>query len=203
VSAPSHAAERASSGSGSSSGVEELEWGRTPAHQRSGLALNAVAIAENVVIMLLLSATVLTILAQIVFRRFLDQPLSWSTEVATQLLVYVAFVGFAIGVRDNVHVAMRAFENRFSTTVQRGLRVIELLVLGAVVAAIGIGGAIYAYEQRDVITPAGLPLWSAFAALPLGCALGLLHVLVELVAVLRGTVEPADLAAQPTVWGAA
>jgi TRAP-type C4-dicarboxylate transport system permease small subunit len=171
----------------------EPDWGRTPAHQRSGLALNAVAMIENTVILLLLAGTVLVILAQIVFRRFLDQPLSWSTEVATELLVYVAFVGFAIGIRDNVHVAMRAFEDRFPNTVQRGLRMVELLVMGAVVAAIGIGGGIYAYEQRDVTTPAGLPLWIAFAALPAGCALGCLHVLVELIAVGRGRVEPVQL----------
>ena len=168
----------------------ESSWGQTPAHQRSGAVLRSVAAAENVGIFLLLTATVLTILAQVLFRRFLDQPLSWSTEVATSLLVYVAFVGFAIGVRDNVHVAMRAFEDRFTPAVQRGLRVVELLVMGIVVAAIGIGGGTYAYEQRDVITPAGLPLWWSFFALPLGCALGCLHVLVELSAVVRGTADP-------------
>jgi TRAP-type C4-dicarboxylate transport system permease small subunit len=168
----------------------EAGWGRTPPHQRSGAVLRAVAAVENVGILLLLSATVLTILAQVLFRRFLGEPLSWSTEAATTLLVYVAFVGFAIGVRDNVHVAVRVFEDRFTPAVQRGLRVVELLVMGAVVAAIGIGGATYAYEQRDVVTPAGMPLWSAFIALPLGCALGCLHVLIELTAVLRNTAEP-------------
>lgn len=177
----------------------ESSWGRTPAHQQSGAFLKAVAATENIVILVLLSATVLTILAQVLFRRFLDQPLSWSTEVATSLLVYIAFVGFAIGVRDNVHVAMRAFEDRFTPAVQRGMRIVELLVMGAVVAAIGIGGGIYAFEQRDVTTPAGLPLWWSFLALPLGCALGCLHVLVELTAVLRGTAVPA----LPQVGGAA
>jgi TRAP-type C4-dicarboxylate transport system permease small subunit len=165
----------------------EPSWGQTPEHQRSGAVLRTVALTENVGILLLMSATVLTILAQVLFRRFLDQSLSWSTEVATSLLVYVAFLGFAIGVRDNVHVAMRAFEDRFAPAVQRALRIVELLVMGTVVAAIGIGGGTYAYEQRDVTTPAGLPLWWSFLALPLGCALGCLHVLVELAAVLRGT----------------
>ena len=169
----------------------ESSWGQTPAHQRSGAFLSAVAATENIVILVLLSSTVLTILAQVLFRRFLDQSLSWSTEVATSLLVYIAFVGFAIGVRDNVHVAMRAFEDRFTPSVQRGLRIVELLVMGTVVAAIGIGGGIYAYQQRDVVTPAGLPLWWSFVALPLGCALGCLHVLVELAAVWRGTAGPA------------
>jgi TRAP-type C4-dicarboxylate transport system permease small subunit len=174
-------------------------WGQTPPHQTSGPVLRAVAAIENVVILLLLSATVLTILAQVFYRRFLDQPLSWSTEFATTLLVYIAFVGFAIGVRDNVHVAMRVFEDRFNPAVQRALRVVELLTMGAVVAAIGIGGAIYANEQRDVVTPAGMPLWTSFAALPFGCALGCLHIVVELVAVLRNPTVPVE----PQVGGAA
>jgi TRAP-type C4-dicarboxylate transport system permease small subunit len=167
----------------------ESRWGRTPPHQIEGPVLRGIALVENIGILLLMSATVLTILAQVLFRRFLDQPLSWSTEVATTLLVYVAFIGFAIGARDNVHVAMRLFEDKFAPPLQRASRLVELVVMGAVVAAIGIGGGIYAYEQRDVVTPAGLPLWASFVALPIGCALGFGHILVEFAAVLRGVAE--------------
>ena len=98
---------------------EESGWGRTPPHQLAG-PLKGVALFENTVIFGLLAAIVAVILAQVVFRRFLDDPLSWSTEIATQLLVYVAFVGFAIGVRDNSHVAMRLFEDRLGVRARAG-----------------------------------------------------------------------------------
>ncbi len=62
-------------------------------------------------------------------------------------------------------------------------------MLGTVLACIGIGGAAYAYEQRDVVSPIGLPLWVAFAALPLGGGLGALHAVVEIVALFRGAAE--------------
>jgi TRAP-type C4-dicarboxylate transport system permease small subunit len=153
-------------------------------------ALHALAVVENALITLLLAAIVLTVLAQVAFRYVVDQPLSWSTEVATDLLVYVAFVGFAIGIRDNAHVAMRLFENRLGATPRRWLRVVELVVLGVVVACIGIGGAVYGYEQRDVLSPSDIPLWATFAALPLGATLGVVHIVVEVVALLRGADAP-------------
>src|SRR4051812_25896743 len=106
----------------------------------------------------LLAGTVLVILAQVFFRYALEQPLSWSNEVATDLLVYIAFVGFAIGVRDNAHVALHLFERRIGVRTRRWLRAGELLMLGAVLAGIGIGGAGYLWEQRDVVSPAGIPL---------------------------------------------
>jgi C4-dicarboxylate transporter DctQ subunit len=166
--------------------------------------------AENILIAVLLVATVLTILAQVLFRYVLDQPLSWSTEVATDLLLYIAFVGFAIGVRDNAHVALHLFESRLGVRSRRLLRIFELAILGAVIGAIGYGGAVYGYQQRAEISPSDIPLWTVFLALPVGAALSLVHMAVEVVALLRGApapglaaevTEPADTVPAPALPG--
>jgi TRAP-type C4-dicarboxylate transport system permease small subunit len=141
----------------------------------------ALATAENVVIGLLLIAIVAVILAQVFFRYVLSAPLSWSTEVATGLLVYVAFIGFAIGVRDNAHVALNLFERRLGRRGLRLVRIVELVFLGGVLLALGIGTVQYISEQSDVTTPAGLPLWTILVAIPIGSALGVLHAVVEIV----------------------
>jgi TRAP-type C4-dicarboxylate transport system permease small subunit len=137
--------------------------------------------AENIFIGLLLAGTVLTILAQVFFRYALAQPLSWSTEVATGLLLYIAFIGFAIGVRDNAHVALNLFERRLGDRGRRAVRIIELVALGGVLLALGIGTVQYMAEQSDVTTPAGLPLWTILLAIPLGAALGIFHAVVQIV----------------------
>jgi TRAP-type C4-dicarboxylate transport system permease small subunit len=152
--------------------------------------LRGLALVENWLIFALLAGTVLVILAQVFFRYALDRPLSWSNEAATDLLVWVAFVGFAIGVRDNAHVALHLFENRMGTQARRWLRVVELLVLGAVLICIGIGGALYIQENVDVVSPVGIPLWAPFLALPFGAVLGTVHLVVEIVALLRGAEAP-------------
>src|SRR4051812_46506295 len=144
---------------------------------------------ENVLVGLLLVATVLTILAQVFFRYVLAQPLSWSTEVATGLLLYIAFIGFAIGVRDNAHVALNLFERRLGPRGRRAARILELVALGAVLLVIGIGAVLYMGEQRDVTTSAGLPLWTILLAIPLGAALGCVHAIAKIAAVRRGA-EP-------------
>ncbi|MFI5915926.1 TRAP transporter small permease [Dactylosporangium sp. NPDC051541] len=147
-------------------------------------------VVENALIFALLAGTVLVILAQVFFRYALEQPLSWSNEVATDLLVYIAFVGFAIGIRDNAHVALHLFERRIGARTRRWLRVAELLVLGVVLACIGIGGAMYLWEQRDVVSPVGIPLWAAFLPLPLGAVLGLIHIVTHIVDLARGADVP-------------
>jgi TRAP-type C4-dicarboxylate transport system permease small subunit len=160
-------------------------------------ALRAFALVENALITVLLAGTALTILAQIFFRYVLSQSLSWSTEIAIDLLMYIAFVGFAIGVRDNAHVALHLFEDRFGVRTRRVLRIVELLILGTVFLAIGIGGGMHAYEQRDVVSPTGLPLWTVFLALPFGAALTTVHIVVEIVALLRGAEVPGLVPAVP------
>jgi TRAP-type transport system small permease protein len=162
----------------------------TPELQRSNLALRVLAMAENGLIIVLILATVGVVLCQVGFRYLLDKPLSWSTEIATDLLVYIAFVGFAIGVRDNAHVAMRLFERKLGIGPRRAMRIGELVILGTVIGCIGYGGAIYASEQSDVHSPTGVPLPLTFIPLPLGAALSLIHILVEIFALLRGAEPP-------------
>jgi TRAP-type C4-dicarboxylate transport system permease small subunit len=152
--------------------------------------LRALALAENALITVLLAGTALVLLAQVFFRYALSRPLSWSTEVATDLLAYIALVGFAIGVRDNAHVALDVLESRLGAQARRWLRVAELLVLTAVLVALGVGAIWFAQEQSTEVSPAGIPLWWVIAALPLGCGLGSLHALVEIVALLRGAEAP-------------
>jgi TRAP-type C4-dicarboxylate transport system permease small subunit len=163
-------------------------------------ALRGLALAENGLIALLLVATVGIILAQVFFRYVLSRPLWWSTEVATDLLIAIAFVGFAIGVRDNAHVALRLFEARLGMRGRRLARAIELLAISAVALAIGIGGAIYAYQQRDETSATGIPLWVTVLPLPVGGGLTAVHVIVELIALARGAPVPDPLgpdAAEP------
>jgi TRAP-type C4-dicarboxylate transport system permease small subunit len=149
--------------------------------ERRNRLLRGIAGFENILIGVLLVSIVLVILAQVFFRYVLSQPLSWSTEVATGLMLYVAFIGFAIGVRDNAHVALNLFEHRLGPRGLRAVRIVELVFLGGVLLALGLGTVQYINEQSDVTTPAGLPLWTILLAIPIGAALGVLHAVVEIV----------------------
>jgi TRAP-type C4-dicarboxylate transport system permease small subunit len=152
-----------------------------PTPFRRGPVLNGIALAENILIGLLLVGVVLVILTQVFFRYALDRPLSWSTEVATGIMLYVAFVGFAIGVRDNAHVTLNLFERRLTKRGRRIVRIVELVFLGGVLLALGIGTIQYISEQSDVTTPAGIPLWTILLAIPIGSVLGVLHAIVEII----------------------
>jgi TRAP-type C4-dicarboxylate transport system permease small subunit len=152
--------------------------------------LRGLAVAENALVLILLAGTVLTILTQVFFRYALSRPLSWSTEVATDLLVYIAFVGFAIGVRDNAHVALNLFERKLGMRSRRVQRIVELAVLTAVLLVLSVSAILYMREQTGVVSQTGIPVWAVALALPIGGFLGAFHAIVEIVALLRGAEPP-------------
>jgi TRAP-type C4-dicarboxylate transport system permease small subunit len=66
-----------------------------------------VARFENVLGIVLVITVVTVVILQIIFRFFLHQPLSWSGETATYLLLWITFLGMAIAQRERAHPAMQ------------------------------------------------------------------------------------------------
>lgn len=155
--------------------------------------LSPLGFVENVVAGLLVAATVVDIVAEVVFRYVLHNSLSWSTEVATDLLVWITFVGLAIGVRERAHVALNLLEAKVPAryrpvlTALQGLAFAVFLVIGLV------GGVEYISDQMPIRSPSGIPLWVVVTAIPVGCALALVHLAAQAYAAVRAHRDrPAD-----------
>lgn len=159
-----------------------------------GPRLSALGRAENVLLGTALVATALVVLAQIVFRFVLREPLSWATEVATDLLVWTAFLGLAVGVRDNAHVAMALLEGKLSSGASWVVRVGQQVVLAFLLGALCYGGIVLMLGELHTVSASGVPRWMVFAAVPAGSGLALLHVLAQ---VAMDHVEPAGGDAPP------
>ncbi|NHI01680.1 MULTISPECIES: TRAP transporter small permease [Oceanimonas] len=70
-----------------------------------------------------------------VFRRYaLDNPASWTEEVARLLLIWMTFLAAAAATRDENHLAVDLLVNRLPNALQRAFRV----VINVLVAAVGV-----------------------------------------------------------------
>ena len=128
-------------------------------------------------------------IAQVVCRYVLDRPIFWAEELSRYLMVWAAFLGTDIAVRNNEHCALTLLVARLSKANQR-----RTLILGAS-AMIGFGG-IAAYNGLRLIavilntqqtSPAmGISMAVPYLAVPVGCVLIILHQVELLISLIVG-----------------
>lgn len=70
-------------------------------------------------ILIALTAMVFIVTAQVFTRKLFNYVAPWSEEITLLLLVWFAFMGFAIGFREHIHLAMDAFTNLFGERFNR------------------------------------------------------------------------------------
>ncbi|WP_114907768.1 TRAP transporter small permease subunit [Ornithinimicrobium murale] len=126
-------------------------------------------------------------------RYFLKAPTVWQTETTIYLLMIVAFVGAAYGLKHHAHVGVDLLIDTVPQRPQLVTRIITALAALAVVLIVmwtayqGWYEA-YLYDHRSA-TAFRFPLWIAYAILPLGMllvALQYLGMIVEGVMALAG-----------------
>lgn len=122
----------------------------------------------------LVVATLVTAHAVFV-RYFLRQPTIWQTETTIYLLMFVAFVGAAYGLRHHAHVGVDLLIDRVPTRPQLAVRILTALACLAVVLVVMWTSyqnwhEAYLFDHRSP-TAFRFPLWIAYAILPLGMLL--------------------------------
>jgi TRAP-type C4-dicarboxylate transport system permease small subunit len=149
-----------------------------------------VARFENVLGIILVITVVTVVTLQIIFRFFLHQPLSWSGETATYLLLWITFLGMAIAQRERAHPAMQVLP-KLPGALQRPVEWICWLGTAGMFLFLGLGGLELSFLHHVQRSPAtGLPIWVVYSGLPVGGTLGLWHTLRDLPGLLRGEEAP-------------
>ncbi len=144
---------------------------------------NKAGMAEilSLAIFLLLS---LVLVAQILSRYLLNNPLGWTEEIARYLLIVLTFIGAAIGFRKGTHISFLYVLNllphkikSIASTVLSFIGVLFLIFL--IYSAINIIPQLQHFELSSINISLSILYWVVLAALVL-CGIGsiqhLLHV---------------------------
>lgn len=82
------------------------------------------------VLAILIVIMFITVCLQVFFRYILEQPLSWSEELARYAFVWVSFLGAAMALGKRLHFGVDYFVNKFPPRFSAGLEVgTNLLIL--------------------------------------------------------------------------
>jgi TRAP-type C4-dicarboxylate transport system permease small subunit len=126
------------------------------------------------------------VIAQVIFRYFLGNPLVWSDELARYLFVWCAFLGWVIAARRRSHLTVSMLESRLGPRGRASLALVGALAALLFAALLGWQGWRIAARNLDVdTTTLFFTFGVVYAIVPLACLLVALHALADARAALR------------------
>jgi len=126
------------------------------------------------------------VLGQVFFRYFLDNPLTWSDELARYLFVWCAFLGWVIAARRRSHLAITMLQSRLSARPRAALVACAALAAVAFAIVLSYYGVRITLRNADVETPSlFFTIGVVFAIVPVAALAVALHAISDLVAAVR------------------
>ena len=136
------------------------------------------------------------VLAQVIFRYFLNDPLTWSDELARYLFVWCAFLGGVIAARRRSHLAITMMQSRLSARPRAALVACAALAAVAFAIVLSYYGVRITLRNADVETPSlFFTIGVVYAIVPVAALTVALHALGDLVAAVRAFRRPPAAAA--------
>ena len=130
-------------------------------------------------LILMLSAMALIVGSNISLRYLTSHSLPWADEAARYLMIWLTFTGAGLILRIGGHVAITNLQDALPRTGQRLLRAAIVLILLLFFGFMVHVGWQYAQRMQFQVTPAlRLPFIYVYAAMPVGFALLIVHLLL-------------------------
>ena len=141
--------------------------------------------ATEYVLCLLVTAMVVIVFAQVVFRFILRASLPWSEEAARYIMVWISMLGASIGVRAKGHIGVEAVALLLPSFLKKAVAVATTLVAAAFFAGMIYYGSVVLKIVRMQESPAmEVSMAVPYSSLAVGGALMLLYSVEELLSLL-------------------
>lgn len=138
-------------------------------------------------IALLLAMMVGAVTWQVFTRYVLDDPASWTEEIARYVFTWEIFLGAALAFGRGAHILVDVVMVVFKGTARRIVAIAGYLVtLALLIPLVWYGIAMVRVTSNTYATASELNIGVVYAALPVGAAIGAFYVVLHLIMVLRG-----------------
>ena len=140
---------------------------------------------------------VITVTWQVATRFLLNDPSSYTEELATYLLLWISLLGSAYALRQRAHLGIDVVVSRLSVESQRRARVTSYVVIALfALVALVIGGGILVsvtFELGQRSAAFQVPVGYIYLVLPLSGLLMIVYAFVGVRDTLSGDLPPGDL----------
>ena len=135
----------------------------------------------KILMAIMIGGMVALISLQVGFRYLLNQPLTWSEEVARHLMIWSALLGAAVAYRRKGHLGMDVIVMLFSPQWKRIVEgIVHLLSIGFFGLILLNGIPLVQKTMSQLSSAILIPMGYIYAALPVGSAFLLLFALEKL-----------------------
>jgi TRAP-type C4-dicarboxylate transport system permease small subunit len=145
---------------------------------------------ERVVVVILISAVLGLLVAQVYFRYVARNPLLWSDEAARISLIYLTFVGAGLVASSDSHIAMELIDTKLGIRGRKILRV-SVNILMILASSLVVYTAIPAIQRAMTQYTTAMEIRFAYlyGAGALGLSLLILHSVRNVVNIIRGRID--------------
>ena len=141
----------------------------------------------------LIVAMVALIASQVGFRYVLNEPLSWTEEVARHLMIWAGLLGAAVAYRHKGHLGMDILVMHLGKPMQRVVEVVlQLLSLGFFGILVIHGIPLVERTMGQLSSAIRIPMGYIYASIPFGSALILLFAMERFVRVWSDQEDTSD-----------
>jgi TRAP-type C4-dicarboxylate transport system permease small subunit len=134
-------------------------------------------VATNRTVVFLMMAVMATLVfVNVVSRYTLNVSIIWAEEVSQYLMIWIAYLGAGLALREGRHVAVEMLQDRLPAEAARRVRMAVgglLLVFLAVVTVLGFQFAVFVWNQETPVLNISLGIPSL--AIPIGALLFAVH----------------------------
>lgn len=143
--------------------------------------------ALDLVIVLLATALLTVMSANVLARAFFNADIAWNTEFGEFTLVWATFLGGAAAARRGAHMCITEFIEKFPPGLRRLLEIaLRLAVLGLLALLVNAGINIVGKTMDQQMSVLYWPVGLQYLAMPVGSALTLIFVAYETWVIARG-----------------
>jgi TRAP-type C4-dicarboxylate transport system permease small subunit len=129
---------------------------------------------------LLVAAMVAVILASVFTRYLLNDPIGWAEQVAKYLMIWAAFLGASLGIKEGSHIAVNILVDVLPGWLQKVCGVVGLLMTAGFLLITAYQGVLFTIKVSSHTDPLvwEMSLAWAYAAIPVGAILMLLQLAI-------------------------
>ena len=135
--------------------------------------------ANRAIIFAMMAVMATLVFVNVVTRYVFNFSIIWAEEVSQYLMIWIAYLGAGLALREGRHVAVEMLQDRLRSPLGRALRVVVgglVLVFLGVVTVLGFRFAIFVWSQETPVLNISLGIPSL--AIPIGALLFAVHLLL-------------------------
>lgn len=138
------------------------------------------AITKAGCVLTMASMTVIVFL-QVIMRFVFNNALPWPEEASRYLMIWTCFLGSSLAVKYGEHIGVLFIIQKVPMRIRKYIMlVVKLVVIAFLAFAAYYGFRMISFTRMQISPASRINMALAYGAIPVGCAFGLLHAIVNL-----------------------